>query len=253
MDTIRISVAMATYNGEKYIEKQLVSILNNICENDEIIISDDGSTDSTLEIIKKLNKGNIKVIKGPKKGVMKNFENAIKNCRGEFIFLSDQDDIWAAGKVENVLKLFEKGVTAVVHDVSYINEKDEIMYKSFFEKRRVRSGLVNNLIKNSYLGNAMCFRGDLKEKVIPIPVDKRMSDQWHDQWIGLVCEAYGKVVFDKQVLGYYRRHSSNVSSGVRGSIPQMIYNRIVIGCKLIERFVRNIRVTRKYHEENDKD
>ena len=83
----KISVAMATYNGEQYIEEQLKSVLKQLNDNDEIIISDDGSTDSTMNIIDGIGDCRIKVFKGPGKGVKKNFENAIRQCKGKYIFL----------------------------------------------------------------------------------------------------------------------------------------------------------------------
>ncbi len=83
----KISVAMATYNGEKYIYEQVKTILNNLNENDEIIISDDESTDKTLDIIKKFNDNRIKVIQGHRKGIKQNFANAIEHTnRRLYIF-----------------------------------------------------------------------------------------------------------------------------------------------------------------------
>lgn len=83
-----ISVCVATYNGEKYIEEQLDSILNNICSDDEIVVSDDGSNDNTLNILNeyRCKYPNIKIINGPKKGVVQNFQNAIYYAKGDFIF-----------------------------------------------------------------------------------------------------------------------------------------------------------------------
>lgn len=84
----KISVAMATYNGEKYIEEQINTILNNLQENDELIISDDGSTDRTVDIIRKVNDHRIKLIEGPRKGLKRNFANAIANTnRRLYIFI----------------------------------------------------------------------------------------------------------------------------------------------------------------------
>ena len=112
-----ISVALASFNGEKYIKEQLESILVQLNENDEVIISDDGSLDNTLSIIKNFNDKRIKVIEGPKMGVKQNFANAISHSNGKYIFLSDQDDIWEPSKVEKVLNTFDKtGCSCVIHD-----------------------------------------------------------------------------------------------------------------------------------------
>lgn len=94
-----ISVCMATYNGEEYIKEQLESILCQLGEMDEIIISDDGSTDNTLNIIESYNDSRIKIhINTGKHGFVYNFENALQKAKGEYIFLSDQDDIWLPEK-----------------------------------------------------------------------------------------------------------------------------------------------------------
>lgn len=82
----KVSVAMATYNGEKYIREQIKTILDCLEENDELVISDDGSTDNTLGIINSFNDNRIVLIDGPKKGIKQNFANAIKNTSGEYIF-----------------------------------------------------------------------------------------------------------------------------------------------------------------------
>ena len=105
-----ISVCMATYNGEKYIEKQLDSILKNLTNEDELIISDDGSTDNTIDILNKYAKKykQIVLLEGPRKGVIKNFEYALKYAKKDIIFLSDQDDEWEQDKVEKVIREFNK-------------------------------------------------------------------------------------------------------------------------------------------------
>lgn len=100
-----ISVCIATYNGEKYLKEQLDSIIPQLTAQDELIISDDGSKDTTMEIIKRYaaNDSRIKVYKGPGKGVIANFEFAINQTQGEFIFLADQDDVWLPEKVQTNL------------------------------------------------------------------------------------------------------------------------------------------------------
>lgn len=225
----RVSVAMATYNGERYIETQLKSILVNLDVNDEVIISDDGSHDDTINIIKSLNDDRVTVIAGPQKGIMKNFENAIRHTNGKYIFLSDQDDIWESDKVNKILPLFGHGnVKVIVHDAEIINEDGNLIYDSFFKYRKSKNGVIRNIIKNSFLGCTMSFTSDMKEKIVPIPTTRYIKDQWHDQWIGLICNHYGRAYFLKEKLSRYRRHGKNNSSFQRSPILIMIRNRILI-------------------------
>lgn len=225
MKDIRVSVAMATYNGEKYIKEQLDSILNNLTDNDEIIISDDGSTDNTLNIIKNYNDERIKMICGPKAGIKKNFENAIKHCNGKYIFLSDQDDIWMNNKVEILLNEFNnKKCDLILHDAIVFNsDNNDIIYNSFFNYRRTKKGILNNLIKNNYIGCCMAFDKNLRSKILPIPNNIKM----HDQWIGILAEKYAKVEFINDKLIKYRRHINNVTDMKHDSIFNMIKMRII--------------------------
>ena len=224
---INVSVAMATYNGEKYIEEQIDSILENLKPNDELVISDDGSTDKTLDIIKKyqIKDERIRFIKGPGKGVKQNFANAILNTKGKYIFLSDQDDIWMKDKVKNVINTFKKyGSTLVVHDAQvFDSENKKILYQSFFEYRNSGSGIIKNIYKNTYIGCCMAFDSKIKEKILPIPDDIEM----HDQWIGIINDLYyNKSTFLKDKLIKYRRHLNNVSSLEKHNFYNMINNRV---------------------------
>lgn len=230
----KVSVAMATYNGEKYIKEQIESILENLEEQDELIISDDFSKDNTRNIIKEYeNKDKrIKLIDGPKKGVKQNFANAINNCTGKYIFLSDQDDIWIKNKVQQVLNAFkEKECTLVIHDAEIVDEKLNTIDNSFFEYRNSGKGIIKNILKNTYIGCCMAFDAKLKDKILPIPNDIEM----HDQWIGILNEKYGKSYFLNEKLIKYRRHSSNVSQMHHYTIKKMIKNRIIFIKKFKER------------------
>ena len=225
-NNIRCSIAMATYNGEKYIIEQLESILHQLSPKDEIIISDDGSTDQTIEIIKELKKTDkrIKLIYGPKKGVKQNFANAILNANGQYIFLCDQDDVWNKDKIEKILKVLSKQKKCVVlHNAEIVDENLRNVNKTFFEFRKTRLGIINNIIKNSYIGCCMAFTSDLKEKILPIPNDIEM----HDQWIGIIGEKYGKSMLIDDCLVKYRRHENNVSSMHHYSVFKMLKNRVI--------------------------
>ena len=231
-DEIRVSVAIATYNGGKYLTEQLDSVIKNICENDEIVISDDGSNDNTKSIIGKyiLKDARIKMINGPQKGVKQNFENAIRSCKGKYIFLCDQDDVWKPNKINKVLECFEKNdVSLVVHDAEVIDEKHDIVIPSFFQYRNSGKGIIKNIWKNTYIGCCMAFKNEIKNYILPIPLKIEM----HEQWIGILNEKYGKTYFLNEKLLEYRRHTTNVSSFKHHSIGVMIRNR----CIFIKEFI----------------
>ena len=221
-----ISVAMATYNGEKYIKEQIKSILVNLEKNDELIISDDGSTDDTLKIIKSFKDKRIKIVDGPHDGIKQNFANAISKCKGKYIFLSDQDDIWMNNKVKNVLNVFNMlKCTLVNHNAEIVDENMIVISPySTFEWRKSGNGFLKNIIKYSYIGCCMAFDSSLKDKILPIPNDIEM----HDQWIGLINENYGKSYFLDEKLIKYRRHGANASKLKHGSLSKMFKNRIVL-------------------------
>lgn len=235
-----VSVAMASYNGEKYIKEQLISVLDNLSENDEVVISDDGSTDRTVEIIKEINDKRIKLISGPCRGLVKNFENAVKSCTGDYIFLCDQDDIWYKDKVKKVCKFFEENDCDLVeHDAVVTNGKGDVIYPSFFKYRRVRCGYIKNMIRNTYHGCLMAFKSELKTKIFPFP----NSGCLHDQWIGILADYYGKVCFLNEILMEYKRHESNASSFKHLPFSRQLCDRLI----LIKNFSGNILKARKLH------
>lgn len=223
-----ISVAMAAYNGEKYIKQQLDSIMPQLAELDEVIISLDPSTDRTREILQEYASvdARVKLFVGPGQGLMANFENAIKNCNGDVIFLADQDDCWNIDKVQSCMECFKNPqVMVVLHDAS-VWDKDLKNRKidSFFEYKGCKEGFWHNVIKNSYMGCCMAFRRELVQWMLPFPKKIPM----HDQWIGLLGEKYGKCVFLKKDLLKYRRHEGNMTRLTHTSVMQMLKWRIQI-------------------------
>lgn len=229
-----ISVCMATYNGETYLKPQIDSILKNLSINDELVISDDGSTDKTIEYINEYLKkdSRVKLIKGPRKGFVKNFENAMNHSKGKYIFLADQDDIWSDNKVQQVMRCFsESNATLVVHDCRVIDEQGKIIEPSFFKLKKSGPGIVHNLIRNSYIGCCMAFNRDLFKVALPIP----SKVPFHDEWLGLINDVIGKTVFLPQVLFSYRRHGDNISPMHHSSIFNMIKVRLIFGTEIIKR------------------
>lgn len=220
-----VSVVMAAYNGEKYIREQLLSVLKQLSENDEVIISDDHPYTGTYEAVKEYieSDGRIRYIKGPGKGVIKNFENAISAAEGDYIFLCDQDDVWLDGKVRAVSAELRNGAVVVMHDAIVTDENLNPVKQSFFEVMGSGTGIIKNIIKNTYIGCCMAFSKSLKPFILPFPDDLPM----HDQWIGLAGEKAGRVALIKEPLIYYRRHSGAVTGG-RTSFSQKLKWRISI-------------------------
>lgn len=202
-----ISVCMATYNGEKYIREQVDSILCQLGSSDEIVISDDGSRDSTLAILTSYHDTRIKIHHNAKrKGVVGNFENALSNAVGDYIFLSDQDDVWLAGKVEKCM-IELQNVDLVLHDAQ-IWSGDTIINSSFFEYRHSKPGYWKNLVRNSYIGCCMAFTSRIRDAVLPFPKEIAM----HDMYIGLKTERKFNISFIETPLLKYRRHGENASA-----------------------------------------
>lgn len=210
---MRISVCMATYNGEKFIKEQLESILCQLGNNDEVIISDDGSTDDTKLVIESFKDERIKFFKNNgTKGVVSNFENALNKSTGDYIFLSDQDDVWNKGKVDKVICELQS-CDLVLTDAYVVDSEGSVINKSFFELNRSRKGFFKNIVKNSYLGCAMAFNRKTLEACLPFPSNLPM----HDWWIGLVAEVDGHVVHLNDKLINHRRHGNNTSFTGEGS------------------------------------
>jgi len=229
-----ISVCIASYNGEKYIKEQLSSILEELSQYDEIVISDDGSVDDTLAIIHSFNDSRIRLIENSnRQGIVSNFENALKNARGEYIFLSDQDDVWIAGKIEKFMLQFQKGYRLILSDAIVVNETLEEIHDSYFSIVESRSGFRRNMIRNSYLGCCMAFHRDVLLVALPFPSGIIM----HDIWIGLVGEIVSNPIFIEDKLIQYRRHGLNSSPSAEKS-DNSLYFKLKYRCFLLFDLVR---------------
>ena len=202
-----ISVCMAVKNGARFLSSQLDSILPQLTAEDEIIISDDHSTDTTYAVLNLYSDPRIRLIKNAKSGLVSNFENSLLASRGEIIFLADQDDIWMPDKIRHTLPFFNE-YDLVVSDCRIVNENLDSIHDSFFEFNSSGKGLIRNLFHNSYMGCCMAFKKSLLKKALPFP--SRLIT--HDQWLGLVAELSGRVTFNREKLVLHRRHDKNAST-----------------------------------------
>ncbi len=211
---MKVSVCMATYNGEKYVKEQLNSILVQLNSTDEIIISDDGSTDDTVKIIENIRDERIKLIfnNTPKKGYTPNFENALKHATGDVIFLSDQDDVWLEGKYAAVLENL-KTFDLVVTNSMVTDENLNVTNPSFFSIYDSGPGIFKNIVCSTYYGCCMAFNRKVLNYSMPFPEYK---DTGIDLWIGLVAEVFGKVKFIEEPYLLWRR--SNGTTTKLGSL-----------------------------------
>jgi glycosyltransferase involved in cell wall biosynthesis len=209
----KVSVCMAAYNGAKFIEAQLDSILPQLAPDDEIVIIDDGSQDDTIERIKKMRDSRIRLYAhGKNEGLVATFEEALRCATGEILFLCDDDDLWAPTKVERVLREFEQHPEAqvVASRVALIDERGAHLPDARVNRYgNFLPGFWRNIVTNHYQGSAMAIRASFLGRVLPFPHSKLFL---HDVWIGTRNEALGgKTAFIREPLVYYRRHPQNAS------------------------------------------
>lgn len=231
-----ISVALAARNGARFLRAQVDSILPQLHGDDQLIISVDPSTDTTLELARQLAQSSsfIEVVEGPGQGISGNFQNAIQACSGRHIFLCDHDDIWYPEKVAKVLAAFvDSNAALVMHDAMVVGEDLELLEPSFFAQRDSKPGYTRNIIKNSYIGCCMAFGRELKHHILPFP----KSIPMHDQWIGLLAEKFGGVCFLDEPLIKYRRHNGNATQSTHASVSQMVAWRANLMQELVKRTV----------------
>ncbi len=235
----KISVCIATYNGEKYIKEQLNSILTQLKKDDEIIISDDGSTDKTVEIIKTYVDPRMKFFLNTNgKGPIKNFENAIGKAVGDFIFLSDQDDLWNNTKVEEILTAFssDEDLTMIFSNADIIDEDGVSKGYSFFKDNNANDkSIIKSFFKNQFLGCTIAFKSELRSKILPFPSKIPM----HDWWIGILNLHYGKVLFLNKNLISYRRHNNNVTSESSSNLSKIVSWRNTLFWLFLKRILKN--------------
>ncbi len=214
----KISVVVCTYNGEEFIEEQLSSILNQSRQPDEIIIGDDGSSDQTLVIVRKLLEQSAipyKVIENKSSlGVTKNFENGMAHCSGDLIFTADQDDYWALNKVaiiEERMMQYPQCLLVFTNAAIVDHHRDSLGYTAWdqflFNQRMLESQSYYEILLNRCIvtGATMAIRRELFEKSMPFPAN------WlHDGWLALNASIDGRMQAIDEELIDYRQHLSNV-------------------------------------------
>ena len=238
MAATSISVCLATFNGERFVRRQLETILPQLLPGDELIVSDDGSTDATVEILSSLVDARVRVLKdGGFRDPVRNFERALEHALGDVVVLCDQDDVWLDDKLAVVRELFAAPTTTpylVVLDATIVDEREQPLEPSVQRRLKAGPGLLKNLWTNRYLGCCMAFSADLLDAALPIP--RRMP--MHDMWLGQLCERIGRTDFVPRVTMLYRRHDESLTGFEIEFRPLVqIGRRIVLALALASRTI----------------
>ncbi|WEK68447.1 MAG: glycosyltransferase family 2 protein [Candidatus Chryseobacterium colombiense] len=222
----KISVALCTYNGEKFLRQQIDSILNQTLHVEEIVVCDDCSTDKTFQILKEYQEKFPKIFRiySNEKNLrsVKNFEKALSLCTGEIIFLSDQDDVWENNKVEafNAFFALNKQTDVLCSNGYLINENNERQdfhtvwdVPEFLkaDKQEIDYFKIFATIGNFATGAAMAMRKSFLPQVLPFP---NIDGLHHDEWIALISSEQKKFAFLNEKLFSYRIHNEQQVGGI---------------------------------------
>ena len=238
-----ISVCMATYNGEKYLSRQLGSILDQLTDDDEVIVVDDSSTDGTVETVKRLGDHRITVhVNDQNRGEVSSFSRAISLAKNGFLFLSDQDDIWIPGRVSLMRqRLIDSGASVVSSNFEWMNASEapiDVPYDGVASRdsKKYLKNIVDIFLgKTNYFGCAMAFRREFVHVVAPIP----SFVESHDLWIALAGNLTGSNAhLDERTL-LKRKHANNATSTIstRG-LYRKLRSRTGFAMSLMVLFVR---------------
>ncbi len=218
-----IHIVLATYNGAKFIEEQLNSILNNSYKEFTIEVCDDGSTDETLELVSKYVKKyeNITLHRNEKNlGYVMNFMEGIRRSKSPYIMLCDQDDIWHADKIQKTyerMKQLEQemssGVPLLVYsDAMNFDNDTGAELGSFHKSSHLNTENIDPahlLMENKCIGCTVMVNGAIREYLDTLPNAIRV----HDWWLALICSCFGKIAYLDESTLQYRQHSGNMIGG----------------------------------------
>ena len=226
MSKASISVALCTFNGARHLQAQLESIASQTLLPDELVVCDDGSHDTTVEIVTCFSASapfQIHLTVNPRNlGSTKNFERAISLCQGDIIALCDQDDVWNKDKLRQIKSAFEAHpeAGAVFSDAEIVNELLQPLGYRLWQRYGFAPGLQRKMEKgkpfdvllrqNVVTGTTFAFRSNFRQNILPIP------ECWiHDAWVALIIAALAKLIFVADPLVQYRQHSDNQIGGLK--------------------------------------
>ncbi len=226
-----ISVLLAAYCDKRYLTEEIKSILPQMADDDELLISDDSPSGCTItrDAALAFQDPRIRCLQGPRRGVIRNVEFLLGQAQGSILVLSDQDDVWLPDKLSRTRECLG-GVckpALLLHNAKLTDEALQPTGETLFQQRKAAPGYLRNLLRNSYTGCCMAFTRELLPYVLPFPQGLPM----HDQWIGMRAEQVGTVTFEQTPLILHRRHEG-AQTNRSGSLRQKILWRFHIASAL---------------------
>ncbi|WP_208006692.1 glycosyltransferase [Aeromicrobium phragmitis] len=234
MSAVRVSVCMATYNGAQYLAEQVDSILSQLTDDDELVVVDDGSTDATVAMLEALEDPRVSVRRTARNlGYVGAFGEAMAAARGEYLVLSDQDDVWPAGRVEVLVAALSEAEVAVGNVVDLEHRRPlpspvrrtpwQLSSSTSRQHRRNLLRIWAGVIP--YFGSAMALRRSALERVLPLP---SYLGESHDLWIATVANVDGSIRHLDDVVVWRRLHETNASSSRPRSVGPVLRARLML-------------------------
>lgn len=222
----QVSVCMATYNGERFLREQVASILSELRNDDELVVVDDASTDGTVSILRTIDDPRVRIVESPtNRGYVRTFEEVLRQARGEFLLLADQDDVWVPGRVGPMVSAL-RHVDVVATNLATLGGPAEICGPYGQRDWNLRATDSGRHLKNvigvlagnrPYYGCAMGVRRGALDGVLPFP---DFVDESHDLWIALYGNLAGSIAHLDDRTVQRRFHDENATPdkprGLRG-------------------------------------
>ncbi|WP_091724036.1 glycosyltransferase [Pseudarthrobacter equi] len=220
---------MATYNGQEYVAEQIQSILSQLSPEDELIVVDDASKDSTLDVVRRIEDPRIVLLPSAEnKGYVASFEKAVSASRGEYIMLSDQDDIWLPGRVEKLVDALQTKDFAASNFTVFggpANRYHKVQLKESDSGRWVANLVTTWIGIRPYYGCTMAFRAAAKKQILPFP---EFLTETHDQWIAIVANLNRSMVHVAAPTVARRLHDENTTPKSRRPVAVILRARIML-------------------------
>lgn len=227
----KIAILLSTYNGEKFLQEQIDSIINQTNQSWQLFIRDDGSTDKTLKILEEYTKNPkinwINKDKPMNLGVIKSFFDLLSNAEADYYMFCDQDDVWLPDKIELTLKKMKELETSnlnkpiLVHtDLTVVDKDLNVISESMIKSQDLDPNATFGrlLVQNSITGCTVMINEPLKEACENIEISKV---QMHDWWFALIASAFGEIGFVSKPTILYRQHGNN-QVGAKSSFNELL-------------------------------